>query len=1255
MLDNRRRMEPGTVVLDRFVIDARAGAGGMGTVYRAHDRASGAPVAVKVVADTAPEAARFAQEARVLGELEHASIVRYVAHGADADGRSCLVMEWLEGEDLASRLARGPLSIEETLELARRVAEALAHAHARGVVHRDIKPSNVFLRGHAAAGVKVLDFGIARVRAAGGLDATMLPITRTGVVIGTVGYMSPEQARGASDVDARTDVFALGCVLYECLTGKPAFAGPNAVAVLAKVLIEDAPRPRTVRREVPRDLDDLVTRMLAKRAADRPRDGAALARALASLATDASVRTPSGPRAVADREQRLVSVVLVRGCAGELARKTLLDAEIVEVADGALVLALRGADPVSHAAAAALALRAAAEGAAIAIATGRIETTHDGLLGPIIDRAATMLPEAAHTAIDEVSASLLAGRFEIDGPEGARRLRRVARRGEPRTLLGKATPCVGRDKELALLEATVRESAEEEVARALLVTGPAGAGKSRLQHELVARVEGDAAVLFARADPVAVGSSLGLARQLVRGAAELRESDPVGAQHEALRAHLARLFADDVLDRAAEALGELALAPTPRPSAMAQADARTRAAWMRGAFVEWLSAACEERPHLLVLEDLHWADRGSVAAIEEAIAKNAGRALCVLALARPEVHELFAELWAKVGVQEVRLAPLTRRACERLIRSVLPDAGADRVERVIERAEGNAFCLEELIRHVAHDAAAPLPETVLALAEARVARLRPEHRRVLRAGSVLGEVLWDAGVAAILEDELGGVGAALRELVADEILVEHAESRHAGAREHAFRHALLRDAVYATFTDDDRELAHGRAAEWLLSAGERDPQVLATHFERSSEPARAVAYLASAAERAIDALEWEESEALAARALRLGGEEALRGSLHLTQAMVALASGDRARALREAKQAYARLGAGTPSAYLAASLVLSNGAFVGDFELAPKIVEDVLTRDPVVVAGSYGLALQTVVDVLDTIGERESADRLLEKGVRLALASEPCDPVYRGWLGFARAGAALRRDRIELTFAAVDDAAAGFTAAGNTMGLAFVEYGRGTLALELGHPQPAHEHMRRAREQFVVFPDATWFVSWCDVMDGWAYLAEGRVEEALASADAVATTSEHRHGRALAAFVHLERGDVDAAERALALALEGIDDFLVTTWVAALVHAAHALVQQARGRPADGLSSAVRAQHASRGVLTPAARTYVDLARVTCLRALGDTEADAALADAKARLVRNRDALPAEHREPYLRVLANRTLWAMEPLGDQPR
>ncbi|MCZ7685601.1 MAG: hypothetical protein M5U28_45215 [Sandaracinaceae bacterium] len=243
------------------------------------------------------------------------------------------------------------------------------------------------------------------------------------------------------------------------------------------------------------------------------------------------------------------------------------------------------------------------------------------------------------------------------------------------------------------------------------------------------------------------------------GAAELRESDPVGAQHEALRAHLAQLFAADVLDRAAEALGELALAPAPRPSAMAQADARTRAAWMRGAFVEWLSAACEERPHLLVLEDLHWAERGSVVAIEEAIAKSAGRALCVLALARPEVHELFGELWAKVGVQEVRLVPLTRRACERLIRTVLPDAGADRVEHVIERAEGNAFCLEELIRHVAHDAAAPLPETVLALAEARVARLRPEHRRVLRAGSVLGEVLWDAGVAAILEDELGDVRA----------------------------------------------------------------------------------------------------------------------------------------------------------------------------------------------------------------------------------------------------------------------------------------------------------------------------------------------------------------------------------------------------------------------------------------------------------------------------------------------------------------
>lgn len=285
MLDNRRRMEPGTVVLDRFVIDARAGAGGMGTVYRAHDRASGAPVAVKVVADTAPEAARFAQEARVLGELEHASIVRYVAHGADAEGRSCLVMEWLEGEDLASRLVRGPLSIEETLELARRVAEALAHAHSRGVVHRDIKPSNVMVGKFGE--IAVVDWGIAKrlddpVSCA--LDVAAPPPdepaaehsarrpfrTRVGTLLGTPAYMSPEQARGDNHLlDERTDIFSVSVLFYELLTLQHPFdRGGSLLELLEAVRTQEPTFASEVKvpgqAGIPVELGNVIHRGLAK-------------------------------------------------------------------------------------------------------------------------------------------------------------------------------------------------------------------------------------------------------------------------------------------------------------------------------------------------------------------------------------------------------------------------------------------------------------------------------------------------------------------------------------------------------------------------------------------------------------------------------------------------------------------------------------------------------------------------------------------------------------------------------------------------------------------------------------------------------------------------------------------------------------------------------------------------------------------------------------------------------------------------------
>src|SRR5262245_51132029 len=304
----------GDVIADRFEVERLAGEGGMATVYRCRDRQSGETVAVKLLRPEGGEnAERLMREARVLSRLGHPGIVRYVDHGTTSTGELFLAMEWLEGEDLSQRLKRGPLSIDETLALARRSADALAAAHSQDLVHRDLKPSNLFLPGGRVEDVKVLDFGIVR------LSQATIVATATGMLLGTPAYMAPEQARGERSVDARADIFSLGCVVAECLTGKQVFSGEHALAVLARILLEEAPRVSEARPEVPAALDGLIARMLAKDPAERPGDARALTAELEVLdLTPVGVADGAAPAraptvGLTAEEQRVLSVVLVAG------------------------------------------------------------------------------------------------------------------------------------------------------------------------------------------------------------------------------------------------------------------------------------------------------------------------------------------------------------------------------------------------------------------------------------------------------------------------------------------------------------------------------------------------------------------------------------------------------------------------------------------------------------------------------------------------------------------------------------------------------------------------------------------------------------------------------------------------------------------------------------------------------------------------------------------------------------------------------
>ncbi|HKD41640.1 MAG TPA: serine/threonine-protein kinase [Myxococcaceae bacterium] len=250
----------------------------MGRIYRGQDLQTGAAVAVKVLQLSAGvEADRFSREAALLAQVCHPGIVRYLAHGTADDGQY-LVMEWINGETLKDRLLRQGLTIVESVQVARQASEALAEMHARGIIHRDIKPSNLMFVDGAVEHLKILDFGIAR------RSDDLIGLTRTGFMVGSPGYMAPEQARGdRSALDHRVDLFALGCVLYECLTGRPPFFG-DPVAVRAKVLLSDPPAVCELNADVSLELGALVRQLLSKDQGRRPLDAMQLARQLAALA-----------------------------------------------------------------------------------------------------------------------------------------------------------------------------------------------------------------------------------------------------------------------------------------------------------------------------------------------------------------------------------------------------------------------------------------------------------------------------------------------------------------------------------------------------------------------------------------------------------------------------------------------------------------------------------------------------------------------------------------------------------------------------------------------------------------------------------------------------------------------------------------------------------------------------------------------------------------------------------------------------------
>lgn len=952
----------------------------MGDVHRALDRSTGEVVAIKRVrAADADATQRFLRESLLLEATRHPGIVRYIAHGVDEDGSAWLAMEWLEGEDLCARLAREPLTHDQSLAIAATIADALGAAHQAGIVHRDVKPSNVFLRGGDPRDVRLLDFGIAKP-----LRATAL--TAAGSLLGTIGYLSPEQARGRQ-VDARSDVFSLACLLFECLTGRAAYHAEHAVAVFGKLLTEMPPAPSSVHPSLAR-FDALLAQMFAP-LDQRLENGAAAARAIRALGSTSvgSVAPAAAPAKLTERERQALTVVLARphgldpdgmteaaDAAAHDGRRLAQAAAAAharhELLPGGLLLFIWELDPARdqtvRAARFALALQHEG-GLTSSLATGFGERTGSNAFGGVIDRAARLLArgDEGTVVLDPTSVEILRHRFAIDGARLGSELGRAHE-------IADKTQFVGREREMRLVTSLVDECVADGATRAILITADAGAGKSRLMRELLRRSAPER-LWIARGDPMRPGSPYGMLAQLLRHAADMGATD---TDYQRFVDTLRPLVADEA---ALELLAHVAAFPVEAPSAAlraAQSNPSVMAMRVRQEVEALCAAGASDGLLVVLLEDLHWADAPTLR-LFESLVHVVERPIFIVGAARPVFHETFPGLWTGQNVEELRLAGLGRKAAEALARALRPDASSEAIRDAVDRAGGSPLWLEELFRHGAD--AAETPDSLLAVIQTHLALEPSSERLALRAAAIFGERAWLDGIGLLGGQSASEVEACVTSLAAKEWLVPLATSRFAGKSEVRFRHGLLRDAAYAALTEEDRRVGHRLAAEWLEAAGERDAISLAEHYERSEKPAAAIPHFAVAAHEASIANDLDGTIALAARGIALGASGRDLHRLLLAEGSSLCWRGKVHDGWRSLDRALAETATASEDPAFVSWAALG-GAMNIDPSMSRRAADALDALDPDhCPSDDYQQAAYTVITALYWEGERERADEVLAR------------------------------------------------------------------------------------------------------------------------------------------------------------------------------------------------------------------------------------------------------------------------------------
>jgi tetratricopeptide (TPR) repeat protein len=896
------------------------GRGGFATVFRVR-RPDGTVCAAKLVAagvaDRRLADERLQHEAGILAALASPYVPRLFDTLTLSDGEHALIMELLPPRRLADRMAEldGGMALDELADIATALAEALAELHSRGIAHRDLTPENIILDTRAPR-IKLIDFGLAK-RLAPAPDGGL---TATGSIVGTCDYLSVEQWRG-KPADARSDLYALGIILYEMLTGRPPFWGTPAMVRDAH--LHKRPSPPSPERALPAELTALVMQLLAKRASERPPSARAVAIALAAAAH----ATPSQP--IADRslapppslpvaDERLAAILAIyrdgRDGAADVvaARAAAAAGQLAHAGARAWVFAFVGAagapSPLIRALAVAAELRSAAP------------------LRMFLDLARVTLRRRADGSTWLWSPAFAAAEAQL--PDTAGLLALSPRAAAAHTSCG-AVQVIGRRRELRRLLRSAASAGLRARPTIVSVVGEAGHGKTHLAATLAERLQAQPStrVLTLRAP--------GEWQTLLATALDLPSAAPPDGGLTLLAARLGP--ASDAAPAVAFARGWLPLDhPCVRRLAVAPGALQAAAARAAGEGLRRLAATA---PLCVLLDDAHLADDVTLDALEHAALAEGASRLWIAALGQPAFTRT-RPLWGRRAVAHVALtlAPLAPADAAALCRTLLAPATtipAHAIERIVTRTGGVPLLIVELLRHLKRDGLVRRPAlgrgwfvatdeiervptlpSLAWLAETTLLRLSPELAATARLLACLrSDFTLDELERILVEIDRAGAGAgfpltgaaAVQLLRSVELLTDNGDGTL------AFRHALVRDAVAEGTPSELRTIIHRAAARVYMASppSEANAERAALHLAESSAHAQAgqrYLVLAEAAARAHGYLVAEQRYGRALALLPSDDAPSLAQALHgrglmryrLGRHDDALADLARARALAEA-------------------------------------------------------------------------------------------------------------------------------------------------------------------------------------------------------------------------------------------------------------------------------------------------------------------------------------------------------------------